>query len=64
MDVVNEHNEKQDMADYVTQLVQSGGSPKNKDDNTEGTNIVFWVICFVLLAVIGYILIQLKWIPL
>lgn len=61
-EVVRAHNEKQEMKDYVTNLVRSGGA-SNKADASEGTSIMFWAVALVLVGVIVYILIQLKWIP-
>lgn len=64
MDIVKEHNERQEMADYVGGLVSKSNpdAPVQKGDS-EGTNIVFWLVFIVLLGVIVYGLIQLKWMP-
>lgn len=64
MDVVKEHNERQEMADYVGGLVAKSNpdAPVQKGDS-EGTNILFWLVFVVLLGVIMYGLIQLKWVP-
>ena len=64
MDVVHEHNEKQEMADYVGGLVAKSNpdAPVRKGDS-EGTNILFWLVFAILLGVIIYGLIQLKWVP-
>lgn len=64
MDVVKEHNEKQEMADYVGGLVSKANpdAPVQKGDS-EGTNILFWLVFLVLLGVIIYGMIQLKWVP-
>jgi len=64
MDVVHEHNEKQEMADYVGGLVSKSNpdAPVKKGDS-EGTSILFWLVFIILLGVIVYGLIQLKWVP-
>lgn len=64
MDVVKEHNERQEMVDYVGGLVAKSNpdAPVQKGDS-EGTNILFWLVFVVLLGVIVYGLIQLKWVP-
>lgn len=64
MDVVHAHNEKQEMADYIGGLVAKPNpdAPVKKNDS-EGTNILFWLVFAMLLGVIIYGLIQLKWVP-
>ncbi|MDD5454175.1 MAG: hypothetical protein PHW62_01565 [Candidatus Ratteibacteria bacterium] len=64
VDVVKEHNDRQEMADYVSILVNKSNpnAPVQKGDS-EGTSILFWIVLIFLLGVIVFGLMKLKWIP-
>lgn len=63
MDIVKKHNEKQEMADYLGTLVKPDRDEHAKNVESENTDIAFWLVFFVLICVIVYVLIQLKWMP-
>jgi len=64
MGVVREHNDKQELADYIGGLVTKSNpdAPVQKGED-ENSNILFWLVFFVLLGVIVYGMIQLKLLP-